>query len=293
MLDNIVEQLRRLDIDPGGNIKTTVANLNILASIKSKLTKLVLTDDYLVSVKDFVNSFTTIATLQNSYWKSIEKEFSPKPLLREIRIQAIGDTVNSLTEAGIGVNITDNLTGILRTNITSGGSYKSLEKQLRESLTDTQKSDGLLTKYANQITTDSINQYSRQYTKAVSNDLGLSWYSYANSLIKTSRPFCIAMHERDYFHESEIPALLKATDLYYNDQKTGKLTKVPIYDRTGLPAGMYENENPGNFLIYLGGYKCGHQARPVSEKLVIIQAPATVERVKSTPAYKTWAKLNL
>lgn len=293
MLDNIVEQLNRLDLGPGGNIKTTVANLNILASIKAKLTKLVLTDDYLASVKDFVSSYNTIATLQNSYWQSVEKDFTPKPLLREIRIQAIEDTVNSLTENGIGVNITDNITGILRTNITSGGSYKLLEKQLRNSLTDTQKSDGLLTKYAKQITTDSINQYSRQYTKAVSNDLGLSWYSYANSLIETSRPFCIAMHDRDYFHQSEIPALLKADGLYYKDKKTGEITKVPLYSKTGLPAGMYENEDSTNFLIYLGGYNCGHQARPVSEKLVTIQDAALVEKVKATPAYKSWAKINL
>ena len=150
-----------------------------------------------------------------------------------------------------------------------------------------------LTKYTKQITTDSINQYNRQYTQAVATGFNYSWYSYANSLISTSRPFCIAMHERDYFHVSEIPDLLAATDLYYTNPKTGTSEKVPIYARTGLPAGMYDSENVSNFLILLGGYSCGHQARPVSEELVMMQAPDIVARVKSTAAYRVWAKVNL
>ena len=129
--------------DSSGNLKSTVANIKIIGGIKSKLTKLVLNDDYLASVKDFVNAYNDIAELQNAYWSLAESEFKPKPLLREIRLQAVTDTVNSLTENGIGVNISDNIAAILRQNITAGGSYKSLEKILRETLTDTDKSDGL------------------------------------------------------------------------------------------------------------------------------------------------------
>lgn len=252
-----------------------------------------LNDDYLAAVKDFANAFNQVADLQNAYWAAAESTFSPKPLLREIRLQAITDTVNSLTENGIGVNISDNIAAILRQNITTGGSYKDLEQQLRDTLIDTKESDGLLTKYTKQITTDSINQYNRQYTQAVAAGFDYSWYSYANSLIETSRPFCIAMHERDYFHISEIPDLLTATDLYYTNQKSGIREKVPIYARTGLPAGMYDNENESNFLILLGGYQCGHQARPVSEELVLMQAPDIVVRVKATAAYQAWADVNL
>jgi hypothetical protein len=291
MLSSITDQLRGMDLDGAGNIKTTVANIRLLGTIKSKLTSLVLTDDYLASVKDFVDAFNTVTTLQNLYWVAAEKDFKPTPLLREIRIQAVTDTVNMLTESGVGVNISDNIASILRQNITTGGSYKSLENQLRESLTDTQKSDGLLTKYTKQVTTDSINQYNRQYTQVVASSYDYEWYSYANSLIKTSRPFCIAMHERDYFHISEIPDLLDAVDLFYTNPKSGKREQVPIYSGTGLPAGMYDNENADNFLVLLGGYNCGHQARPVSESLVMQQDPGTVARVKATPEYAAYNTL--
>lgn len=280
MLENVLEELRKLDLKDG-RIKPTVQNIRLTASIKNKLQRLILTDDYVKEVKDFAKAFNDVTKLQNEYWKSVEKSFTPKTLLKEIKTQAISDTIQKLTEAGIGVNITDKITDILRQNITSGGSYRKLETQLRESLTDTQKSDGSLTKYTKQITTDSINQYNAQYTQIVSNDLGFEWFAYQGSDIVTTRPFCDAMTDFRYFHITEVPRLLRAEDLYY--MKDGKRTKVPIYDKTGLPHGMIDGTNPENFFVRRGGYNCGHQIRPVSESLV----PEDIkQRVFATVEYK-------
>jgi hypothetical protein len=285
MYQELVVELKRLDLK-GDKIKPTVGNLKIIQSIKNKLTRLILTDDYLEEVKEFVKSFNTVSKLQNEYWKGIESKFKPGPLLKEIRTQAIGDTVKQLTESGIAANIGDAISDILRTNITSGGSYKALNEQLLNSLTDTDKSDGMLTRYAKTITTDSINTYAAQYNQVVSSGLGFEWYAYRNSEIMTSRPFCQAMVEnRRYFHVSEIPDLLAAKDLYYKDNKTGKTKKVTIYDKTGLPHGMKEGTNPANFLTLRGGWNCGHQITPVPERNVPLEVR---DRVYNTPAYHRW-----
>ncbi len=286
MYQELVSELRRLDLN-GDTIKTTVANLKIIQSIKNKLTRLILTDDYLSDVKEFVKSFNTVASLQNEYWKGVEDKFKPTPLLKQIRLQAIGDTVQSLTEAGIGANIGDKIAGILRTNITSGGSYKALNAQLLEITTDTYKSDGLLTKYTKQITHDSIQQYNRQYSHQAAAGLGFEWYAYQGSDIKTTRPFCDAMTDLRYFHVSEVPRLLRAEDLYYI--KDGEKTKVPIYPKTGLPAGMIEGTNPDNFFIRAGGYNCGHAIRAVPERNVPLDYR---DRVYNTPAYQKWKSEN-
>lgn len=282
MYQELVTELRRLDLN-GDKIKATVKNLKVIQSIKNKLTKFILNDDYLEDVKEFVKSFNTVTKLQNEYWKGVESKFKPGPLLKEIRTQAISDTVKQLTESGIGANIGDSITDILRTNITSGGSYKALNKQLLESLTDTEKSDGLLTKYSKQITNDSIQQYNRQYTQQVAAGLGMEWYAYQGSDIKGTRPFCDALTDIRYFHQSEVPRLLKAEDLYYT--KDGKRTKVPIYARTGLPHGLIEGTNAENFFIRAGGYNCGHSIRPVPERNVPIEVR---DRVYNTPAYHRW-----
>jgi hypothetical protein len=291
MLYAIDEELARLDL-LNGKIKPTVANLKIVNSIKNKLLRVILTDEYKSQVKDFIQSFRDITTLHNQYWRSIEKKFKPSSILKEVKKVAISDTIEKLTENGINVSVAGPVADILNQNITQGGSMKDLRDGLRTMLTDAGDTPGLLKKYATQITTDSINQYSRNYTQIVTSDLGLEWFGYRNTLIKTSRPFCIAMVERRYFHVSEIPALLKATDLTYLNQKTGKREKVKLNPKTKLPDGMYATTNVANFLTLLGGYNCGHQAGPVSETLVKMQDPALYNKVISSNSYKAWKRVN-
>jgi len=288
MLDSLDEELRKLDLQDG-KIKPTVSNIKIISNIKNKLLKVILTDSYKDQVKDFLKSFNEITDLQNSYWKSVESTFKPSSILKQIKQLAIEDTANKLMETGLDANVATPISDILKANVTQGGSYKELQNQLRESITNTE-TPGLLDRYTKQVTIDSVNQYNRNYTQIVSSDLGYEWFSYQNTLIQTSRPFCIAMHERRYFHISEIPDLLQATDLYYT--KDGKRIKVPLNAKTGLPDGMYPNTNVSNFLTLLGGYNCGHQPGPVSASLVKIQAPDLYEKILSSSNYKNWQKGN-
>lgn len=282
----MLAKLRRLDLDSNNNIKSTVANLKIIGSLRSKLLGIILNDEYVKDVREYIKSFNTITTLQNDYWKSIEPKFKPRAILKEIRKQSIQDTVTKLTEAGIGTNIADSLTDILRQNITSGGSYKQLEQQLRDSIMNNRTGKGLLEKYTEQITTDAVNQYSAQYTQTVSEDLGAEWFQYQGSDIKTTRCFCDAMTDspNNYFHISEVPRILKAEGLYCNEGRD----KVTLYDRTNLPHGMIAGTDPSNFFIRRGGYNCGHQIRPVLRESTV---PLDIRlRVQATSAYRLWKK---
>jgi hypothetical protein len=47
-----------------------------------------------------------------------------------------------------------------------------------------------------------------------------------------------------------------------------KEMKGEIYNKTGLPQGMYDDTNTSNFPIYRGGYNCGHQAYAIPTYLV-------------------------
>lgn len=292
MYDGIADELKRLDTS-NGKIKTTVANLRIIQSIKNKLTRLIVTPEYLKDVKEFVSQFNEVTKLQNEYWKSVESEFTPRVLLKEIRKQAIGDTIKNLTSSGIGAAISDQIASILRTNITTGGSYAQMTEQLREKILNT-FTEGALAKYSRQITTDSLHQFSAQYSATISSDLSFEWFSWQGSEIMTSRPFCQAMVENNrYFHISQVPNLLKGLDahgvrLKYKDNKTGKEKTVGLYDKTELPHGFIPGTNSANFFINRGGFSCAHQARPVSERIVPI---AVREAVYASEAYKRWKGL--
>ncbi|MER3499851.1 MAG: hypothetical protein C4308_15185, partial [Chitinophagaceae bacterium] len=167
-------------------------------------------------------------------------------------------------------------------------SYKSLQEQLNNLLTQSGGTDGAILKYTKQITTDAVNQYSAQYMQNMTSDLGYEWYRYQGKNIDTSRPFCFAMTEREYFHITEVQDLLAAKDLYYTED--GEKKRVRIYKRTGLPYGMIEDTDESNFFVRRGGYNCGHQIFPVAESRVPQEHK---ERVYSTPAYRMWKGVRL
>ncbi len=271
LFKEMITEIKRLDTK-GDKLAITVKNLSILTSIKNKLNRLILNKEYTAEIKDFAASFNEVYKLQFEYWKSIDKTFKPKPLLKAIRNQAITDTVKSLTTQGISANVSDAIIGILRTNITSGGSYSDLAEQLRQSLTNTPESKGLLDRYVKTVANDSIQQFNRQYTQIVSSDLGYTWFRYMNTDIETTRCFCDKMTDKNYFHVSEVPEILKGLG-------------CDIYRKTKLPYGMIDGTNAENFFIRAGGWNCRHSINPVAER----QVPKNIrDEVYATPAYISW-----
>jgi hypothetical protein len=271
----MLSEIKRLDTK-GDRIAVTVKNLSILTSIKNKLNRLILNKDYTGQIKEFLTAFNDVYKLQFEYWKGIEKKFTPKPLLKAIRNQAISDTVASLTTQGISGNVSEAIINILRTNITSGGSYADLAEQLRQSLVNTPESKGILDRYVKTVTNDSIQQFSRSYTQIVSSDLGYTWFRYMNTDIETTRCFCDKATDKNYFHISEVPEMLNGLG-------------CDIYHKTKLPYGMIEGTNADNFFIRAGGWNCRHSIQPVAQR----QVPDNIrESVFATSAYKAWATIN-
>lgn len=285
MFDAMSEEITRLDLYDDGRVRTTAKNLSILASIKNKMLRVIVTPEYRQSVKEFIQSFNDITKLQNAYWVEQEASFKPRKILTALRKQAITDTVSKLTESGIGVNVGERITEMLKASITTGGSYKKLTASLRDGLLNTEQK-GYLDRYAKGTTIDALNQYSRQYNNIIASDLGYEWYKYSNTDIETTRPFCDAMTDQPYFHVSEIPRILRCENLYYT--KDGVKTKVPVKPKTNLWSGAIPGTNAETFFVNAGGYNCGHSVRPVAERQVPVEI---VERVKATAQYKAYKKV--
>lgn len=253
--------VKDLDIT-GDTIKSNVKNLRRIAAFKDKIQSIIQNSDYPDKVNDFVKAFEQVAVLQNQYFTKLTGDFTPMKILDEIKMQSIDSAIESLTEAGLNANLINPIHDILLKNVTTGGSYSELSNQLRDFIVTNENGDGRLERYTKQITTDSLNQYSRQYSNLVANDLGLDWFMYDGSIIKTSRAFCEACVKKKYIHRSEFPKLLKG------DFPEFKEEKGTIYEKTGLPDGMIAGTNTANFPVYAGGYNCNHQLIPVSDVVV-------------------------
>jgi hypothetical protein len=258
LLDEILLLIKDFSVK-NGKIVSNMDNLKLLTKIKGKIARLVFSREYVKDVSDFVQAYSTVAALQNDYFKGQDKNFKAKAYYPALKQVAIDNTIEGLTESGVRANVLKPVTDILLTGITSGQSYAQMEETLRKTLTETPESAGALSRYAKTYTVDSINQFSREYMTAVSNDLGYEWYRYLGSNKATTREFCEHMTKKEYVHRSEFAEIVKGNIDGH---------QCRIYENTGLPYGMKEGTDADNFTANCGGWNCGHQLVPLREESV-------------------------
>jgi hypothetical protein len=239
-------------------------NVKLISKIKQQLSKVIFTKEYEEELDKIVKTYGEITKLQNQYFTASVGKFTVPKVLAEVQQLAIEGVVDAMGLDAVGVNVISPVRDILVKNVTTGGSKAEFLDEVREYLLDTERGDGKLVKYTKQIVTDSLNQYSANYTQIVSDDLGLEWFKYVGSNKETTRPFCKALTDAKqtcmpFIHRSQLPEIVEG-------QICGE--QVPIYDKTGLPHGMIPGTNAVNFPINRGGYNCNHQLVPVSAALV-------------------------
>lgn len=279
MYDELLPIIKEFQIS-NGRLINNLQNLRLLGIVRNKLQKIIVNPRYKKSVEIFIESFGLISNLQLQYFSQFNKKYTPSktlPIIRELTIDA---TVNDLVGQGMNSIVVSSVEEILRQNITTGGSYADLQKELENHIVDNYEGPGVLTKYTKQITTDAVNQYTAQVNEVIAQDLQFNWGSYQNSLITTSREFCTHMRQKDFFHRCELPELLKGNIDGFKC-KLGKKTKIPL--------GMIPGTNPSNFTIRRGGYECRHQIAWIPDSSVPKEKR---EAILLTAAYKTWLAAN-
>lgn len=256
---NDIELLvKDLDLN-GDKLANTVKNIKAIGALKNKIQKIILNKDYLNNVNDYVAVFNDVSELQNNYFSQLSDQVGPTKLLDIVKQQSIEQAVTSLTESGISANVTQGIQDILKRNITGGASYSDLLKQMRNFILTNETGTGALERYTKQITTDSLNQFSAQYSQVLTNDLGLEWFMYVGSNKDTTREFCDLLTKKKYIHRSEFSDII-------NGIIDG--VKIPINPKTKTWYGGIPGTNENNLQINRGGYGCDHQLLSVNAAVV-------------------------
>lgn len=264
----IVELSSKLEVR-NGQITQSVQNIRLLKDLSNDIGRMILSPTYLDSVEEFTKAFTIVESLQNSYFSALAADFKPKKLLSALKTDAVNYTVSQLTEQGVSTLVASEAEAILRQNISTGGSISDMIDQMKVFIqggVDAEGNNlpGRLTRYASQITTDSLNQFSANYNEAATADLGWKWRMYTGSLIETSRPWCVYMVKKKYVHESELSTVI----LDHIDGVQICSSEIPCNKKTGLPKGMIAGTNAGNVGNRRGGWQCGHQFGGVPDAVV-------------------------
>lgn len=256
--DDVELLVKNLDIT-NGKLDNTVNNIKSIGAIKGKIEKIILNPDYIDSVKSYTDAFNAVSKLQDSYFREMSSVGGPQKLLNAIKQQSVEFTVSALTENGISANVSEGIRGILKRNITGGASYNDLLDQIRNFILTNDTGTGALEKYTKQITTDSLQQFSRQYGQVMAADLDMEWFMYVGSNRKTSREFCILLTKKRWIHRSE-----------FGDIVNGLIdgTQIKINPNTHTWPGGYPGTDENNLQANCGGYSCEHSMYPISESMV-------------------------
>jgi hypothetical protein len=249
VLDSLIDQLKDLETQ-GGKILNSVKNLKLINGLKNKMERLIISEGYKDNVKQYIEAFGVVESLQQQYFADFNYKFKPTKTLPIIKEMAVDKTLNDLLGQGLQSNVIDRLHAILNDNVTTGGSYASLNEQLRSTIVGGEENEGILQRYSKTITVDSINQYSAQYHEALAQDLKFNWGRYIGSNLTTTREFCILLEKKEWAHRTELPAIIRG-EIDGHQCKLSKSTKLPL--------GMIPGTNVDNFKIRRGGYNCGHQ----------------------------------
>ena len=244
ILGKINSYVRQLELTTTGTIRANTSNLKLLRSIKQELSAIIVNTAYRKKLDDYMKGFDGLKGINDKYFSVLASSFLPtKYLYKEILNNAITVTQTSLLEAGISENVIKPINDILNQNITTGGLITDLEKTLRTYIVGDVKRLGSLQRYVTQISRDALNQYSANYTQAISNDLGLEWYYYSAGRKENTRSYC--------------------------EVRAGKYYKLSqIKDVPENWSGRIPGTNSSNILTYRGGFNCMHQYYPVLEASV-------------------------
>lgn len=244
--------IKDLSLDENGNIKSTIGNLKLINKINAKLEKVILTPEYKKSVSDFVKSFTEVEELQNRYYRDVFNEFVVPKTSQELKELTIQATIKDLTESGLNSNVSNAISNLISSNIKGKQSYDSLRTQLKDYILGTKEKNGRLLSYVNQITSDSLNTYSAEYDKIITDVIQPQWFKYVGSIILDSRPFCKAVVDKKWVHKSELVALSR-----------GEVDGEKVSTQ-----GFKPNTDKENIIINRGGWNCRHKFVAVSEEVV-------------------------
>lgn len=224
-----------------GALVTSSDNIKRMKEIRKAIDRVMRSKEYVDAVRQATASFSAVPSNLNNYFSLVDDSFSANAeFIRKELASARNIASNMLLGEGLNINFKPRLERIIIDGIENGTPISAVNDSLKDYLT---KNNGGLARYSKQITTDTLNTFSRTYTNQVAEGLGLEHYFYSGTEIKTTRNFCEDRIGK-YYTKVEIESWASKR---WDGKKKGT-TKDTIFN-------------------YLGGYGCRHKLVPVSERM--------------------------
>lgn len=250
-LITLLDKLRR---DSEGRIIISKANIAVASEIENELKTIVLTKDYLDSLRKFASGFDEQAEWNDKFFAKVFDGFKTSTTADAFLESAKKTALNELLGAPMEASFTAPIADIINTSVSSGTSWVDLSNQIKDYVLGAGDESGKLTKYASQIAYDSFAYSDRSYTNIIAEENDAIWYLYSGTEQENSRCFCDERKGK-FFHRKEIEAFGRGENL--------GACKVGTHWQ-----GADKNTNEQTIFIYAGGHKCIDSILPVSIAIV-------------------------
>lgn len=212
--------------------------------------------DYTPEVNKVLRSFSDITetTLNVNALFNDESKLSDISFKNEKQfiINELSDRLGSAQS--FEYNIMGEIRQLISRSLITQGSLSDLKDTLKRTIISTQGKPGIIGRYVNQLTTDSVMQYTGIVNNKIKEELSLNAVRYVGSIIDTSRPQCIRwINKGGIFLQERNP-----DQMYLKEEIKWAKKNGSGYGKPGK--SYYLDLTEENFLIYRGGYACRHEA---------------------------------
>lgn len=235
--NEVIDLVGELSLDPEDRAK----NLRDIIDLKRKIgDALVGNALYQSKVKQVLEGYKELAKLSDDFMGVILDDYNRKQDLYEAILKAnVNITKDALLGAGVRDNFSNAIRELLKANISGIGDKKELRKILTQFIEGSETEKPFLQRYITQVTNDSVMTFNQEYLNTISEDLDIEYYLYSGTIIKDSRPFCVARTGRLFTKE-----------------------QVKSWGKLGLWQGKIPGTNEKTIFVYRGGYNCRHTIWP-------------------------------
>jgi hypothetical protein len=232
----------------------------LLMKLRKELLEIFEGEVYTDSIKQYLSNFDKIEQIQKNKIIVTNKSLSQK-LINSIGLTAerklIADEVvrNLISPTAISNTFIAPIQRVLYQAVSYGATFSETETAIRTIVVGSPRSQGLISRYAKQITRDGLRQFSGSVSQKVSDRLGLNAFVFVNELLpEDSRQNCIDMINGT----GAIGRFMKPGNIYLKEDLP-EMIKILRNGKGWNPA-----TTAATYFIYRNGYNCRHEAIPTS-----------------------------
>ena len=221
-----------------GSLKATRYSQELINKIEAEIFKTLKKSGYLKAVSEYLQVFPVLEKQSARMVEAVAKIPISKLPLTKFQKWAVSNTLDQLTNQGLGKAFIQPIKEILSRGLILGSSLTDVQRELQ------QRVGGALQRQVRQVAIDATQQYQGLIHQAVGKKFEMNAFRYIGGLVKDSRPQCVRW-------VNDFGGILTLEDLE---------TEIAWAYANG--AGMIPGTNPDNFSVYRGGYGCRHEAIP-------------------------------